>query len=89
MSDVFASFFLQKNDTLSSSDHENCTLQKLVSYMELHYPEHISLDNLAEIANVTANIYAVFSRYHRYAAANEIPDQYRIEQACEMFARYY
>lgn len=78
-------FFLQKNDTLSSSDRRKIArYKKLVSYMELHYPEHISLDNLAEIAECNSQYLCRFFKDITGMPPMKYLIQYRIEQACEM-----
>lgn len=47
----FHHFFLQKNDVLSSYDRQKIArYKKIISYMEAHYSENVTLDQLAEIA---------------------------------------
>ena len=52
--------------------------------MELHYPEHISLDNLAEIAECNSQYLCRFFKDITGMPPMKYLIQYRIEQACEM-----
>lgn len=81
----FHHFFLQKNDVLSSYDRQKIArYKKIISYMEAHYSENVTLDQLAEIAGCNSQYLCRFFKEITGIPPMKYLIQYRIEQACEM-----
>lgn len=78
-------FFLQKNDVLSSYDRQKIARYKsIVSYMESHYSENITLEMLAEITHCNTQYLCRFFKEITGMPPMKYLIQYRIEQACKL-----
>ena len=78
-------FFLQKNDVLSSYDRQKIArYKKLISYMDAHYSENVTLQQLAELIGCNSQYLCRFFKEITGLPPTKYLIQYRIEQACEM-----
>ena len=80
--------FLQQADAAwSASDKQKISrYKKVVSYMEKHYAEHISLDDLAELVSCNSQYLCRFFREITGYTPIQYLVSYRIDRACELLA---
>jgi AraC-like DNA-binding protein len=60
--------------------------KKVLSFIENHYTEHISLEDMAKVAGMNAKYFCKFFREMSYRTPIDYLNYYRIECACEQLA---
>ena len=76
-------FFIKKNDALSSYERQKIArYKKTVSYMEKHYSEPVTLEQLAAITGCNSQYLCRFFKEITGIPPIQYLIQYRIEQAC-------
>lgn len=60
--------------------------KKVLSYIEDHYTEHITLEDLAKIAGMNPKYFCRFFREMSFRTPIDYVNYYRIERACEQLS---
>ncbi|MBQ8281159.1 MAG: helix-turn-helix transcriptional regulator, partial [Lachnospiraceae bacterium] len=74
------------NDTNNRSIKKLKMFKKTLGYIEEHYSEDLSLDNLADICNMNSNYFCRAFKELTGKTPMEYLNYYRIESACELIA---
>lgn len=73
---------LNNQDVLENVDRYQSRLQKIFSYVELHYKNEIEISDVADLVNISVPSFCNYFKKATQTTFTEFVNRYRIQKAC-------
>ncbi|MDF2541373.1 MAG: transcriptional regulator, AraC family [Herbinix sp.] len=84
---VLQEYLFEEKTTAAPSSYQHVLqFKKVLSYIEMNFTEHITLETMAKIAGMNAKYFCRFFKAMSYRTPIDYLNYYRIERACEQLS---